>query len=400
MATMGKALKVHPVASLFPEMSTAEYQALKDDIRERGLMEPIWLAKDGRIIDGRHRYKACRELKIEPTCVRNKYDDDATIAGVVVSLNLKRRHLNESQRAMVAARLKPIYAKAAEARQHQGRPKKGAKPPENLPGDTGESREKAADALNVSARSVESAARVLELATKELVHAVDTGAVAVSAAALLAKYPEAMQRKITKMLADGKAKTVKLALKAERTREQIKAIEALDSNATGEFAAVVVDPPWRYEKNREDDETQRGQTPYPSMSEAEIAALKIPAGPDCILWLWVTNAHLVTGEASRILAAWGFTPKTMLTWVKNKAGTGDWLRGKTEHAILAVRGHPVMVPPIPDTVLMADVGEHSAKPDAFYELVETHCPGEKVELFARKVREGWQQSGSELGKII
>lgn len=393
----GKALKIHPVASLFPAMSAGEFQALKADIKERGLMEPIWLAKDGRIIDGRHRYKACRELKIEPTCIRNKYDDDATIAGVVVSLNLKRRHLNESQRAMVAARLKPIYEKAAAARMKAG---KAPDPTANVQeGGKGTSAQKAAEALNVGARTVEHASRILELATKELVHAVDSGAVAVSAASLLAKYPEAMQRKITKMLAEGKAKTVKLALKAERTREQIKAIEALDSNATGEFAAVVVDPPWRYEKNREDDETQRGQTPYPSMSEAEIAALKIPAGPDCILWLWVTNAHLVTGEASRILAAWGFTPKTMLTWVKQKMGVGDWLRGQTEHCILAIRGNPVMAPPIPPTVLMADVGEHSAKPDAFYELVETHCPGEKVELFARKVRFGWQQSGSELGKI-
>lgn len=393
MATQGKALRAHPVASLFPEMSAAEYQALKADIQERGLMEPIWLSKDGRIIDGRHRYKACRELHIEPTCVRNKYDDDATIAGVVVSLNLKRRHLNESQRAMVAARLKPIYEKAAAARMKSG---KAVDP--SAEERKGKASEKAAASMNVGTRTVEAATRVLEMATQELVRAVDTGAVAVSAAALLAKYPEALQRKITKMLAEGKAKTVKLALKAERTREQIKAIEKLDA-ATGEYAVVVVDPAWRYEKNREDDETQRGQTPYPSMSEAEIAALKIPAGPDCILWLWVTNAHLVTGEASRILAVWGFMPKTMLTWVKQKMGVGEWLRGQTEHAILAVRGRPVMQPPIPSTVLMADVGAHSAKPDAFYELVEQTCPGPKIELFARTIRPGWAQSGAELGAI-
>ena len=390
----GKALKIHPVASLFPPMSDAEFAALKADIKERGLMEPIWLSKDGRIIDGRHRYKACRELKIEPTCVRNKYDDDATIAGVVVSLNLKRRHLNESQRAMVAARLKPIYEKAAAYRMKAGKaPDPSAKVRE------GKASEQAAESLNVGARTVEHASRVLELATEELVRAVDTGAVAVSAAALLTKYPEIMQRKIIKMVADGKAKTIKLALKAERTREQIKAIEKLDTKVTGEFSVVVVDPPWLYEKNREEDDTQRGQTPYPPMSEAEIAALKIPAGPDCILWLWVTNAHLVTGEASRILAAWGFTPKTMLTWVKQKMGVGDWLRGQTEHCILAVKGHPVMAPPIPPTVLYADVGEHSRKPDAFYELVDTNCPGAKIELFARVARFGWAQSGAELGTV-
>lgn len=390
MTELGQPLRTHPVASLFPPMSDAEYQGLKADIKERGQMEPIWLSKDGRIIDGRHRYKACRELKIKPVCIRNKYEDDATIAGVVVALNLKRRHLNESQRAMVAARLKPIYEKAAARRM-----KAGKAPDPRAKERKGKAAEAAAESLNVGARTVESAARVLELATQELVRAVDTGAVAVSAAALLAKYPEKLQRKVVQMLADGKAKTVKLALKAERNRAQIKLIEAMDA-ASGEYSVVVIDPPWRFEKNREEDDTQRGQTPYPSMSEQDISALKIPAAADCILWLWVTNAHLVTGEASRVLQAWGFTPKTMLTWVKPSMGVGDWLRGQTEHCILAIRGRPVMEPPIPPTVLYADVGEHSKKPDAFYEMVDTNCPGAKIEMFARSPRFGWAQSGAEL----
>lgn len=390
MTELGQPLRTHPVASLFPPMSDAEYQALKADIKERGQMEPIWLSKDGRIIDGRHRYRACRELKLKPVCIRNKYEDDATIAGVVVALNLKRRHLNESQRAMVAARLKPIYEKAAAARM-----KAGKAPDPSAKERKGKAAAAAAESLNVGARTVESATRVLEQATEELVKAVESGAVAVSAAALLAKHPAKMQRKVVAMLAEGKAKTVKLALKAERTKAQIKAIESMDA-VSGQYNVVVVDPPWRYEKNREEDETQRGQTPYPSMSEQEIAALKIPAAEHCILWLWVTNAHLVTGEASRIIQAWGFTAKTMLTWVKQKMGVGDWLRGQTEHCILAVRGSPVMEPPIPPTVLYADVDEHSKKPDAFYEMVDAHCPGSKVEMFARAPRFGWAQSGAEL----
>ena len=259
MATMGKALKVHPVASLFPEMSATEYSALKDDIRERGLMEPIWLAKDGRIIDGRHRYRACRELKIEPTCIRNKYDDDATIAGVVVSLNLKRRHLNESQRAMVAARLKPMFEKAAQARMKAGK----AQEP-SAKESKGKAAQEAAETMNVGTRSVEHAARVLELATRELVRAVDTGEVAVSAAVKLAKYPEELQRKILAMLEDGRAKTVKAALKS------------------------ALPPP---------------QAPTAPLDEGpEIAALKITNGTETLLLVLPANTAMLIGTAKRVLA--------------------------------------------------------------------------------------------------
>ena len=111
-----KLLKEHPATSLFPAMIDSEYESLKADIRDHGLMTPIWLSKDGRIIDGRHRYRACKELKIEPTCVTNKFETDAEIAKVVISLNLKHRHLDESQRAMVAARLKPYYEATAKER--------------------------------------------------------------------------------------------------------------------------------------------------------------------------------------------------------------------------------------------------------------------------------------------
>jgi len=393
MTKLGKALHVHPVASLFPEMNEQEFEALKTDIQAHGLMEPIWLAEDGRIIDGRHRYKACRELRIEPTFVRNKgYKDDATIANAVVSLNLKRRHLNESQRAMVAARLKDVFAKEIK----RGRP---AKEDEKKSADMrSKASEQAAEALNVSTRTVEYASRILSKATQELVSAVDSGMIAVTAAASLSKLPEALQRKITKMVMDGKAKNVRLALKSERTREQIASINAQDA-ISGVYSVVCVDPPWRYAKNRVDDDTQRGQTPYPTMSEEEIAAIKIPAMDNCILWLWTTNAHLVTGEASRILYAWGFEPKTMLTWVKPGLGLGEWLRGRTEHVILAVKGHPVMQVPIPSTVLEAPVGEHSQKPELFYKMVEACCPGPKIEMFARQVREGWVQNGAELGAI-
>jgi N6-adenosine-specific RNA methylase IME4 len=119
------------------------------------------------------------------------------------------------------------------------------------------------------------------------------------------------------------------------------------------------------------------------------------AHADCILWLWTDNAHL--REAFDVLEAWGFTYKTTLTWVKDRIGTGDWLRGQTEHCLVATRGTPTVTLGGQSTVIDAPRGEHSRKPEAFFALVESLCPGSKVELFARTPRPGWTQHGSEPG---
>src|SRR5262249_7160715 len=118
------------------------------------------------------------------------------------------------------------------------------------------------------------------------------------------------------------------------------------------------------------------------------------AHADCILWLWTTNFY--TRQAFEVLDSWGFEHKTILSWVKDKMGMGDWLRGQTEHCLLAVRGKPTVVLTNQTTVLPAPRRAHSEKPDAFYELVETLCPAPRyAELWARSQREGWDGHGDE-----
>jgi hypothetical protein len=91
----------HPLAGLFPPMGRHEYEELKADIRRRGLQVPIVL-HEGRILDGRNRYLACKELGIPPSFINYEGDDPV---GFVASMNCHRRHLNRSQLAMIAARL-------------------------------------------------------------------------------------------------------------------------------------------------------------------------------------------------------------------------------------------------------------------------------------------------------
>jgi N6-adenosine-specific RNA methylase IME4 len=102
-------------------------------------------------------------------------------------------------------------------------------------------------------------------------------------------------------------------------------------------------------------------------------------------------------EAFEILEAWGFEQKTILTWAKDKMGTGDWLRGQTEHCIMAVHGKPIVQLTNQTTLLRAPVRAHSQKPIEFYDLVESLCPAPRyADLFSRyRHNDKWDCHGDE-----
>ncbi len=114
----------HPVANIFPMMTAEEFAGLVEDIKANGLKEPIWLHPDGRIIDGRNRYKACIEAGVEPSF--RTWNGEGSLVRFVVSLNLHRRHLNSSQRAIVGAKMLPILEEEAKERQLSGRGEDGS----------------------------------------------------------------------------------------------------------------------------------------------------------------------------------------------------------------------------------------------------------------------------------
>jgi len=151
----------HPLADLFPLLGEAELNELADDILEHGQREPIWLY-DGKILDGRNRYRACLLKGVNPHVMETRVADPAAF---VASMNLHRRHLSEEQRGMIAARLATM--------------KQGDN--QHTP-NGGTSRAKAAELLKVNKRRVERSHEVLEKGVPDLVDAVEHGDVAVSAA--------------------------------------------------------------------------------------------------------------------------------------------------------------------------------------------------------------------------
>lgn len=116
---MAAKLIAHSAADVLPMMGDDEYAAFKADIAAHGLREPIVL-HEGRIVDGRNRYRACRELNLEPTTT--SWDAKGSLVSFIASMNIHRRHLTSSQRAIVAAEYEPMLAaEAAERKKVAGR---------------------------------------------------------------------------------------------------------------------------------------------------------------------------------------------------------------------------------------------------------------------------------------
>ncbi len=394
--------KVHEAAKLFPLMVGVEFEAMCQSILTNGQREDAVLWRDGGVeylLDGRNRLRACEKEGITPTFTHYKGEDPY---GFVVDLNLNRRHLDESQRAMVGARLKAIIE--LQPSNKGGRPAKG-KPVADLP-PVPKARDQAAKRVNVSGRSVQKAVKVIEHGDATLQGAVDVGLVRVDLAAQMADMPEEEQREVVKLIADQPHKNARAIVRQYEKDKVTASIEAEAPMPDGPFRVLLVDFPWAYGK-RSGDGTQRGQTPYPTMSAQDIqifAAEKLAplAHDDSVLFMCITNAHLVAGDHVPVLKAAGFTGKTILSWDKVLMGMGDWLRGQTEHIIYATKGHPTVQLTNQTTVLPMITEkrrEHSRKPEALYAFIESLCPGNKVELFSRTEREGWTCWGAEAGSL-
>jgi len=173
----------HPIAELFPLMTGAEFESLKSDIAENGLRQAIWLHTDGRIVDGRNRYRACTELGIEPEY--RTWNGEGSLVTFVVSLNLHRRHLNSSQRAVVTVDILP------EARERQlATLKQNTSVVEKIPQRSGQgkARTQAAEVVGTNERYV-SDAKALQTDAPELLPEVRAGTLNILQAKQLATLP-------------------------------------------------------------------------------------------------------------------------------------------------------------------------------------------------------------------
>jgi len=180
----------------------------------------------------------------------------------------------------------------------------------------------------------------------------------------------------------------------------------------GHYRAICSDPPWRFRTWSETNQQKSASRYYSLMTTAEIAALPVSdlAADDCALFLWATNPNLP--EALEVMAAWGFTYKTVaFTWAKTTprtdgswapkwhSGLGYWSRANSELCLLGIRGKPKRLAKDVRQLVVAPRREHSRKPDEVYSAIERLVPGPYLEMFARRTRPGWDAFGNESTKF-
>lgn len=203
-------LPAHPAADAFPMMSEKELEELAADIKANGQREDI-IVDEGAILDGRNRYVACQIAGVRPK-FKSKSISDGDPVAFVVAKNLLRRHMDETQRAMVAARLATM--------------KQGARTDlANLPPIGGMSQSEAAKTMNVSERAVERASAVLKKGDPEIVAAVESKEVSLGDASNVIALPPPEQREALKRKRRGEARTLTKATKEKPAHEAAKDAE-------------------------------------------------------------------------------------------------------------------------------------------------------------------------------
>ncbi|MEH6413858.1 ParB/RepB/Spo0J family partition protein [Pseudomonas sp. CGJS7] len=212
-------LQFHPLCLSLPDMSAEAFDALVEDVQRSGQLRDIVLY-EGMILDGRHRYRACIACGIEPRTVEFTGDDPVAF---VVSENVARRHLTESQRAMVAAQL---------ASWGKGKPRKSEMFPIK-----GQKQTQVAEMLSVSDRTIRKASEVRKHGAPVLVAKVEAGELTVSEASRIAQLGKKSQERI-----------LAIEDRKERKKEVTKALSISKGRKhTGprtDFVEAVVQPNW------------------------------------------------------------------------------------------------------------------------------------------------------------
>ena len=339
---------------IVPPLTKSEYEQLKSSIKTDGLYIPIIINQNNILLDGHHRFKICSDLGIAIRYNVKEFDNELLEEKFVIESNLRRRQLNDFQKAELGIPLQKINLEIAKQI-----PKGRGKTSPN--GEHFHSNKETSKNIGVSSRTFERAKKIIESNDEKLKESVRSGKTSISYA--YSKINRLDKKKNAKPLPQG------------------------------EFNVILADPPWEY------DIDIRGSPSvhYDVMTIEDICNMKIPAADDCILFLWATAPKLP--EAIHVLESWGFDYKTHMVWIKDKIGTGFYFRGQHELLLVGKKGQ-MLIPEEedrPSSVLESPRTKHSKKPEEIYPIIEKMYPGCKfLELFARKEKQGWNSWGDEI----
>src|SRR4051812_6458157 len=291
-------------------MNEQEREALRHDIDLRGVLVPLEITAQGIVVDGHERLRAAQELQLPRLPVQVLAHDRDLVEYMFVAA-VQRRHLNPSQRAMLALDLQAYQ----EGRQAAVQRKRANLRNANvdvavLPHRAGRSREVAAEFAGVSPRLIQNAITVRERAP-ELCARVKAGELPI-------------QRALDQ-------------IERQHNHRHAGKSPALPA---GHYQLLYADPPW---PSQSPGGKWAPEQHYPTMPLEQIKRLAVPAADDAVLFLWAVAALLP--EALEVMNGWGFEYRSNIIWDKLSIGLGVWARNEHEQLLIGRRGnHP---PPKP-----------------------------------------------------
>lgn len=356
-------MKDHPIAEIFPLLSNHELKALAEDIKTNGLREPV-VTYEGKILDGRNRYRACKLVSVEPQFKAFTGDSPCSF---VISLNLKRRHLTPSQGATSVVDAEPWLDSERKKRMSAGGNKKEVgRQKIDMP-----LRDDFASSFGTNRQYVSDAKEIKQ------------------------KAPEKFEKIRT---GEKTIREVKREIRREEHKQRVKAAQLKASKSpapTNEPPGLVLaDPPWCYEHCEAPD--REVENHYNTATLDEIFKHSPKTLSDCILLLWATAPKL--DEALQVMKAWGFTYRSCTVWDKATIGMGYWFRIQHELLLVGIKGKPGCTPESEriSSIIQSPRGKHSQKPECVYEWIERAFPLiPKLEMYCRSPRKGWSVWGNE-----
>ena len=385
-------------AALIPPLSAEERQQLEDNIVEHGgARDPlvVW-GSDGTLtlLDGHNRYEICTRLGLPFDVHEMRFGRRDQAADWMDRNQLGRRNLHPDAFTLLLGR------RYNRAKGMQGGDKKSTGQNDRLIDNAAE----LAAEHGVSEKTVRRAGKFAESVEKakaidpQIEAKVSAGkapprAAVVKAAALLEKAPERAREIIEggKKMAD--------VIREEKRAEVVAKLESVEAKKAkalaGHYDVIVIDPPWPMEKIERDVRPNQSEFDYPTMTEADLVAMKMPSADACHLWLWTTHRFLPM--ALRLLDAWKF--KYVCTFVWHKPGGFQPIglpQYNCEFAVYARRGTPQFIDTKAFPVCFDALrGKHSEKPEAFYDVVRRVTAGRRIDIFNRREIDGFDVWGKE-----
>ena len=372
-------------------IDSAKVRELANSMSEIGLINPITVTQDRVLITGAHRLEAAKLLGWTDIQATTFDGSDLTAELAEIDENLMRNELHSLQRGNYLNRREMLLEKMG----LRAKPYRPDKATESVGLMT---TAQIAASVGVSPTVFREEKRIAAAIPEDVQEVIIKADLSKEDAKKIARHSEAEQRQIAAQITGGKESYAD-AIREVRREEVVEKLNDISAREVkrleGKYDVIVIDPPWPIQKIEYDVRPNQVVLDYPTMTEDELAGMKMPAADDCHLWLWATHKYLPM--ALRLLEVWGFKYTCTFVWHKDNGIQPIGLpKYNCEFAIYARRGNPKFIDAKAFFLCFhGESGAHSEKPKEFYDLIRRVTAGVRIDIFNRREIEGFDSWGNE-----